>query len=100
MKLSFLLSIALGIVLVVAVFVLWYVLDALGVFTSVSEPVSEVSQVEILDYVGLSRVLGVTVVIAVVNVVLITALSTLGAFLYNICTSLVGGLSVTLSDDN
>ena len=38
-------------------------------------------------------------VIAVVNVVLLTALATLGAFLYNIATNLVGGLHLTLSDD-
>jgi hypothetical protein len=100
MKLSFLLSIALGIILVIAVAVLWYVLDAMGVFTAVSGPVSEVSEVDLLEYTARNRVLGIAVMVGVVNVVLITALSTLAAFLYNLSSSLVGGLQVTLSDDS
>jgi hypothetical protein len=40
-----------------------------------------------------------SVVLGVVNVLLITAMATLGAFLYNICASLVGGVQMTLTDD-
>ncbi len=68
MKLSFLLAIALAIVAVVAVFVLWSVLDAMGVFDSVGRTVESVTRssdnaqgVDILDYVGLGRVLSITV---------------------------------------
>ena len=38
-------------------------------------------------------------VLAVVNVILLTALATVAALLYNLCASLVGGLGVTLTDD-
>ncbi len=106
MKLSFLLSIAIAIVVFVAVLVLWSVLDSMGVFDSVGSTVESVTRssdnaqgINILDYVGLSRVLGVTALLAGVNVVLMTALGTLGAFLYNLASSLVGGLHVTLTED-
>lgn len=106
MKLGFLLSIALAIVSIVAVLVLWLVLDALGVFDAVSRTVTDVTSsetsagVDVLAYVGLGRVLGVTTVLACVNVVLFTALATLGAFLYNIAATLVGGLHVTLAEES
>jgi hypothetical protein len=106
MKLSFLLSIALAIVAVVAVFVLWTVLDTMGVFASVAESVESVTRanddaqgVDVYDYVGLNRVLTVTIVLAAVNAVLMTALATLGAFLYNMAAGLVGGLHVTFTED-
>ncbi|MGN6244471.1 MAG: DUF3566 domain-containing protein [Motilibacteraceae bacterium] len=106
MKLGFLLSIALAIVSIVAVLVLWLVLDALGVFDAVNRTVSDVTSsetsagVDVLAYVGLGKVLGVTTVLACVNVVLFTALATLGAFLYNIAATLVGGLHVTLAEES
>lgn len=106
MKLSFLLAIALAVIAVVAVFVIWSVLDTMGVFDSVGGTVESITRssdnaqgVDILDYVGLSRVLSLTVVLAGVNVVLMTALATLGAFMYNLAASLVGGLNVTFTED-
>jgi hypothetical protein len=46
-----------------------------------------------------ARVTSLSMVIAVIDVILLTALATLGAFLYNICASLVGGVQLTLTDD-
>jgi nitrogen fixation-related uncharacterized protein len=106
MKLSFLLAIALAIVALVAVAVLWSVLDSMGVFDSVSRTVESVTRdrdtdqgFDILTYVGFERVMTLTALLAGVNVVLMTALATLGAFLYNLAASLVGGLHVTLTED-
>jgi len=103
LKLSFLLSVALGIVLVTASVVLWSVLDAMGVFSSINNELRSIgsaqSKFDINQWVGLGRVVSLTTVIAVVNVLIIMALSTLGALLYNLASSLVGGLQVTLSDD-
>jgi hypothetical protein len=106
MKTAFLLSVALGIALFVAVAVLWSVMDAAGVFASISDVVTDFTAsstsagVDVDQYVELSRVLGFTTLIAVVNVVLITALATLGAFLYNLSASLLGGLELTLAEDD
>ncbi len=106
MKTSFLLSIAFGIVLVVAVAVVWSVLGAAGVWTSINSTVTDVLGAEsantfdIEDYIGASRVLGFTMIVAVVDVILITAISTLAAFLYNLAAALLGGLEVTLAEDD
>ncbi|GAB2678296.1 DUF3566 domain-containing protein [Thalassiella azotivora] len=102
MKLSFLLSVAIGVAMVVAAGVLWTLLDGMGVFSDVNGVVGEVlgdPAFDIHDYVGFGKIVSLTTVIAVVDVVLLTAIATLGAFLYNIATSLVGGLHLTLSDE-
>jgi hypothetical protein len=51
------------------------------------------------NYVGTSRVMGFTMIVAVVDVVLITAIATLAAFLYNLAATLLGGIEVTLAED-
>ena len=106
MKIAFLLSIAFGIVTVVSVFMIWSVLSAAGVWTSINNTVSDTvssgttsSTFNIEDYLGMSRVLGFTMLVAVIDVVLITAIATLGAFLYNMASSLLGGIEVTLAED-
>ena len=106
MKTSFLLSIALGIVLVVAVAVIWSVLGAAGVFTNINSVVQQAvggesgSKFDITQYVGTSRIMGLTMIVAVIDVILITAIATLGAFLYNLSAALLGGIEVTLAEDN
>lgn len=103
LKLSFLLSVAVGIAMVVSSVVLWSVLDGMGVFDQINRVALDITGTEgkftIYKYVGLGRVVSLSTVLAVVNVVLMTALSTLGAFLYNLGAGLVGGLHVTLTDD-
>jgi hypothetical protein len=107
MKVSFLLSIAFGIVTVVSVFLVWSVLGAAGVWSSINNTVSDtvssgnnVSDFNIEDYLGMSRVLGFTMLVSVIDVILITAIATLGAFLYNMSASLLGGVEVTLAEDS
>lgn len=106
MKTSFLLSIALGIVLVVAVAIIWGVLGAAGVWDSINSIVQQAvgsdtgKQFDIQQYAGTSRVLGFTMIVAVIDVILITAIATLGAFLYNLSAALLGGIEVTLAEDN
>lgn len=101
MKTAFLLSIAFGIMCVVAVFIVWSVLGAADVFESVNTSVEQVvgESFSIQDYIGMDRVLSITLLIAVLDVILLTAIATLGAFLYNLAASLLGGLEVTLAED-
>jgi hypothetical protein len=47
----------------------------------------------------MSKVMGITMLVASVDVVFITALATLGAFIYNLSASLLGGIEVTLAED-
>jgi len=105
MKTAFLLSVAIGIVTVVAVGIVWGVLGAAGLWDSVNSIVqdsigdSSGTPFEIQKYLGTSRVLGFTMIVAVVDVVLITAIATLGAFLYNLAAGLLGGIEVTFAED-
>ncbi|MGO1316370.1 MAG: DUF3566 domain-containing protein [Cellulomonadaceae bacterium] len=103
MKLSFLLSVAAGIMLVVATWVFWYVLNDVGVFSKIDDMISSIAggeaPVDILQYVERDRVVSLATIIAVIDVVLLTALATVGAFLYNVVAALVGGLHLTLTDD-
>ena len=105
MKMSFLLSVAIGIAGVVMMAVLWMVLSGMGVFADINRTVQDVmntssgSKFDLMDYIGLGRVVSLSIVIGVIDVILMTAISTLGAFLYNVCSSLVGGLQLTLTDD-
>ena len=42
--------------------------------------------------------IGTSALLGAVNVVLFTALATLGAFIYNVCADLVGGIELTLAE--
>ncbi|WP_027286501.1 DUF3566 domain-containing protein [Ruania albidiflava] len=103
MKLSFLLSIAIGIGIVVATAVVWGVLNSMEVFATVQDLIEQMGAMEqfggMLEYVEFSRVISVATVIAIVDVVLLTALCTLGAFIYNLVAAMVGGLHLTLTDE-
>lgn len=105
MKTAFLLSIAFGIVTVVAVTVIMQVIGSAGVFDSINSTVRDIldsqdtADFDIQDYVGASRVVGFTMLVAAVDVILITAMATLSAFLYNMAAALLGGIEVTLAED-
>jgi hypothetical protein len=106
MKSAFLLAIAFGVVTVVSVAMVWTVLDGAGVWTSINDTVKEsiggpeTADFDIENYLGTSRVLGFTMLVAAVDVVLLTAVATLGAFLYNMSAALLGGIEVTLAEDS
>jgi hypothetical protein len=105
MKTAFLLSVAFGIVTVVSVFIVWTVLGGAGVWESINATVedvlgSEAGNFDVTDYISTSRVLGFTMLVAVVDVVLLTAIATLVAFLYNMAAALLGGIELTLAEDN
>lgn len=105
MKTSFLLAVAFGIVTVVSVFIVWSVLGAAGVWESINATAQDIlgdeaGSFDVTSYIGTSRVMGFTMLIAVVDVVLLTAIATLGAFLYNMAAALLGGVELTLSEDH
>jgi hypothetical protein len=104
LKMAFLLSVALGIITVVAAIVLWSVLDVIGLFDKINTLMTDIQGSEgggfdLKKYASLGQVASFATIIAVVNVVLLTALSMLSAVLYNISATLVGGIGVTLTDD-
>ena len=103
MKMSFLMSVAIGIATIVAFIVLWVVLQATGVMSGLESTMSELAGAEsaerIIGIFGFGRVVAAGFIIAVINIVLMTALSTLAAFIYNIGSLIAGGFSLTLTDD-
>lgn len=103
-KAAFMLALAVGIVLVVAVGVLWWVLDVTGVFVTLSRTIDEVvgsasTGFDLLGYLEFSRVIGVAIIIASVEIVLVSVLASLFAVMYNLSVGLTGGVEVVLSDE-
>jgi len=94
--LSLLLSLFLALVTIVAAFVLYSALGSLGVPASINTAIAEVRGGG--PVLTSSRFVGGAALLAAVNVVLITVLTTLGALLYNVCASFTGGIAVTLTE--
>jgi Transmembrane domain of unknown function (DUF3566) len=104
MKMSFLLAVAAGIAGVVLTAVLWLILSGMGVFSDIDRVVGEIqpsttTAFTLMNYIGFGRVVSLSIVLGVIDIILMTALATLAAFLYNICSALVGGIQLTLTDD-
>lgn len=103
-KAAFMLALAIGVVFVVAVAGLWWLLDSTGVFTSIARTIDEVvgsamTGFDLLAVLEFSRVMGVAVIIASIEIVLVSILATIFAILYNLSVGLTGGIEVVLSDD-
>jgi hypothetical protein len=104
MKFSFMLSLVGWVVVFVAVAIVWFVLSKLGVFSNIERTVGLVTYTKdhpgtnAASWFSASRVLLYTALVCTVNAILFTALATLGAALYNLITSLTGGIEVTLKE--
>ena len=104
MKFSFVVSVVAFIILFVAVAVLYMVLSSLGVFTSLQHTVSTVTSSQssagtnISAWFSASRILGYTGMLGALNIVLITAMCTIGAVIYNLIAKTIGGVEVTLRE--
>ena len=103
LKFSFVYSLAGLVVLLVAVVALYAIVDAMGVIDSIRRFLNDVegqhgSDSSIVAWLTFGRVFTVALVVGFVNVILFTAFATVSAFIYNVCTDLVGGIEVTLAD--
>jgi hypothetical protein len=102
MKFSFTVSLVLFIVMLVAASVLYLALDTMGVFATVNSTLADLIESGGGEGEGFritaQNVIGTAAALGGINVVLFTALATLGAFIYNVCADLVGGVEVTLAE--
>lgn len=103
-RLAFVVSVALMIVAVVAVTIFWIVLDLTGVWDQLNGSVTNVlsddsGNFDVTDYLGLGRLVGLTLVLSAVNVIVMTALATIAAHLYNLAAQLLGGVELTFGED-
>jgi hypothetical protein len=100
MRTSFVLSLAIAVVITVAVFTLWLLFSITGVFDALGRTADDIagSSANVRAWFSFPRVAGLTLVVGVVEVVLTTAALTLFASLYNIAAGWVGGVEATLSE--
>jgi hypothetical protein len=105
MKNAFMLSIAIAIVLVVATMILWGMLTVSGTIAALTRTVDDIagtgaSAIDLTGLLSFGRVLTTVSVIAVMEVILVSALATLFAYLYNLAVGITGGLQLTLTEDS
>ena len=104
MKFSFVASVVAFIILFVAVAVLYMVLAALGVFDSIQHTVTTMTSAQgtagtnISHWTSPSLILGYTAMLGALNIVLITAMATVGSVIYNLIAKTIGGIEVTLRE--
>lgn len=99
LKVSLVISVALFFVWMVAVGLLYLVLDGMGVWDRLNNAFTEfTTDSSGGGLVTSGQVFGYSALVGVMNVVLFTALATIGSFIYNLCSDLVGGVQVTLAD--
>ena len=97
-KLSFLIWLCLGIVLIVASILIWVVLASTGIFDKIDLTLGPIlgreGEFHLTDSFGLGQVALFTVVVAALNTVIGTVLGAIGAILYNVSVRFTGGLLV------
>ena len=102
LKLSLVLSVAGFLVWLVAVGVLYGVLEGMGVWDQLNGTYSDLTSVTDPqaggDLISGGRVFAFATVVGAINIVLLTALATVGAFIYNVSSDLAGGIELTLSE--
>jgi hypothetical protein len=101
LKVSLTLSVALFFVWMVAVAFLYLVLGGMGVWAKLNSNVGDLlnnTSGSSGELVSAGTIFGGAVLIGLVNIVLLTAMATIGAFVYNLATDLIGGVEVTLAD--
>lgn len=101
LKISLVLSCCGFLVWLVAVGVLYGVLAGMGVWDQINGTYSDLTSVnnpQVTQLVSGGRVFGAAFAIGLVNIVLMTALATVGSLVYNVAADFVGGIEVTLSE--
>ena len=102
LKVSLVLSVALFFVWMIAVAFLYLVLGGMGVWSKLNSNVGDLltsaGGQSGGELVSSGTIFGGAALIGLVNIVLLTAMATVGVFIYNLTTDLVGGIEVTLAD--
>lgn len=101
LKVSLVLSVALFFVWMIAVAFLYLVLGGMGVWSKLNSNVGDLlnnASGSSNELVSSGTIFGGAFLIGLVNIILLTAMATIGAFVYNLTTDLIGGVEVTLAD--
>jgi uncharacterized membrane protein len=101
-KLSFLISVSIAIVQIVVAFLVWTVLNSTGIFSALTEILVDIlgdPTFSVMDSFSLSQVMLFAGVVALLNVVIGTALGAIAALIYNLSVRLTGGLLVGFTNN-
>lgn len=102
LKISFLLAVAVGIMIVVSAVVLWLLFDAMHVWSGINDLLVTLNNEQLLklgQFLRFGRLIPFSVVMAVAEIVIMTALGTVLALIFNVIAMLVGGLHITVTDE-
>ncbi|MDR0417764.1 MAG: DUF3566 domain-containing protein [Propionibacteriaceae bacterium] len=105
MKTTLLFGVAGAIMMVVAVYAVFVVIDQTGIYAAINKVMATLFAspsgvpFDIETYVNTERAVGVAAVLGAVDVVIITALATIFGALYNLAANVMGGIEVTLAED-
>lgn len=98
------LALAIAVMIIVAVAVSWWALSATGVFEALARNLDDIigsgtTTFDLRALLAFDRIMGVTLVLAALEVLLVSALAGLLATFYNLTVGVTGGVEVELSDD-
>lgn len=95
-KFSFVLSVCMAVVGVVAAVLIYFVLLQTGVLAQVNGLIADVAggDINLLSIVGFPQVLGFAVVLGLVNIIIGTALGAVAAVIYNLLVRALGGFQL------
>ncbi len=104
MKTAFVLSLGLAIVIIVATFLIWILLSITGTFDSINSTINDLggtgsAGVDTEGLLSFGRIMGFSLLLAAFEIVLVSALATVTAAIYNITVGFTGGVELTLSED-
>lgn len=102
MKTAFVVSLGIGIAVLIATILLWGLLSAFGVFDSLTTALGDVTGSAGIDLGSLfsfGRVLGLGLVFAALEVIMLTVWATLMAYIYNLTVGMAGGVEMTYAQE-
>ncbi|MEK9663020.1 MAG: DUF3566 domain-containing protein [Candidatus Nanopelagicales bacterium] len=102
-KVAFMLAVAFAVVIVAAFAAIWYLLDYAGVFATLARNVNEVvgsgtTTFDVEAVLAFDRVMGIAVVVAAMEIALVSILAGIFTILYNITVGITGGIELTFTD--
>ena len=101
-KAGFFVTVAAGIATVVGFFALWFVVGQIGLFASLNSLLSGVfgdGGVDIEQELSLPRVMSFATTLAIVNIILGTALTGLYAMIFNVIGKITGGIAIRFTNN-
>ncbi len=101
-KLSFLIALCGAIVLIVATFFIWLVMQSIGIIADIDSVLTDIigdDAANISSIFSLGQVMLFAIIVGVLNVVGGTALGAIGALLYNLSVKFTGGLLVGFTNN-